>query len=1100
MPADTGVYDKAGSKRFSGGQHDVGLAHLAEIRTLARSVRPDADGALRLTNHALEPDLLPPPSLVLTGISNSDNQALFGAQIVPPDTNGDVGPNHYVQVVNLAIRIFNKSGTPLTNAVKLSTIFAPLGTPASLRDDGAPTALYDPMADRWLISQYAYPTGTTTPPYHQLIAISKTPDPTGAYYLYDFVISEGNNEFPASPQFGVWPDGYYMSTTQVLNGSSADGGGAFAFDRIKMLAGDRRVGFIYFNRNLASFPEGQAGMLPADMDGVRPPPAGAPCPFAYFTANEFGAPADGMRIFDFRADFNTPANSTFTERVESAAAPLVGIPVAPFNPLSPSGQSDIPQSSTTRRLDSISDRLMRRLQYINFATHESLIVNHTVNVGSDDAANYRAGIRYYQFRKNAGNNPYTVFEQGTYAGAAGDMTHRWMGSAAMNAAGDLAVGYSASSASIFPSIRYAARYSGDPAGSLAQGEQEIFTGTGAQTGSSRWGDYSNLSLDPADDTTFWYTQETYAVTSPTGWTTKVAKLNVGGANTPFPKGTVSGTITSCANNQPIAGATVRTNTGFFTTTDANGSYTLPKMAPDTVSVIAAKDGSAATAGNVVVTNGNTTAVNLCVVPVNMIVKGASGVSAGPNGMLDPGERVTVFLNVQNVGGPGACTTALTGTLQSTGGVTNPTPVAQNYGVTCAGNAPVGRSFTFTVDPTLSCGSVVTATLVMTDGAANYGSLTYTFPTGTANVRLTENFDGLAAPALPAGWTSTFSGSGTAWTTSTDLPDTAPNAAFGPQSASIGLSELTTPSIAITSSDARLKFRNSFNTEAVYDGMVLEISINGGAFTDIVAAGGSFTAGGYNSTLSSSFGNPLGGRMAWSGLSGGSAAAPAYIDSSVNLPASAAGQNIRLRWSVGSDSGFAPATNAGARIDTISVIDGFNCAPVPVSTVSRKIHNGLTYDIALPAAGPLGIECRTSQGTNDHLVVVTFLNAVNGQPQAHVSGSAAIGSGGVPNGGAVTVNGSTVTVPLTNVADAQHLAITLSDVNSGGAVGVVGIRMGVLIGDVNSSGNVSASDTGQVKAQVGPAGPTTFRSDVTPNGSINATDISFVKSRSGNSIP
>jgi hypothetical protein len=548
---------------------------------------------------------------------------------------------------------------------------------------------------------------------------------------------------------------------------------------------------------------------------------------------------------------------------------------------------------------------------------------------------------------------------------------------------------------------------------------------------------------------------------------------------------------------------VRTNTGFFTTTDANGNYTLPKMAPETVSVIATKDGSGATAGNVIVTNGNTTAVNLCVVPVNMIVKGASVVSsAGPNAILDPGERVTVALAVQNVGGPGACTTALTGTLQSTGGVTSPTPSAQNYGVTCAGNAPVTRNFTFTVDPNLACGSAVTATLVLTDGATNYGSFTYTFPTGTSNVRLAENFDTVSAPALPAGWATTFSGSGTAWTTSMDLADTAPNSAFGPETATIGRADLMTPSIPINNANARVTFRNSFNTEADYDGMVLEISINGGAFVDVLSAGGSFKAGGYNSTLSTSFGNPLAGRMAWSGLSGGSAAAPAYITTSVNLPASAAGQNIRLRWSVGSDSGFAPATNAGARIDTIALIDGFNCAPVPLSAVSRKIHNGLTYDIALPAAGPLGIECRTTQATNDHQLVVTFPNpvSVNGSPQATVSGSAGIGSGGVPNGGAVAVNGSTVTIPLTNVADAQRLTITLSNVNSGGSIGDVGISMGILIGDVNGSGNVSASDTGQVKAQAGPAGPTTFRSDVTPNGNINSTDVSLVKSRSGNFIP
>nr|MBA2431916.1 carboxypeptidase regulatory-like domain-containing protein [Chthoniobacterales bacterium] len=705
MPADPDEYDKTRSMRYRGEEVEAGEKNKDPIRAINLDKVPDLDGALSLQNHDM-PTVLPPPSLVFDGVSNSDNATLFGFRISPPDTVGDVGPNHYVQVVNLALRIFNKNGTPAGPAVKFSTIFAPLGTPASLRDDGDPIVLYDPMADRWMLSQFAFPTGTSTPPYHQVIAVSKTPDPTGPYYIYDFIVSNGNNQFNDYPHFGVWPDGYYMADNQFLNGGSFDGAGVFAFDRVKMLKGDPNAGFIYFNRNLASFPEGQGGMLPADMDGVRPPPPGTPCPFAYFVANEFGDPRDGMRIFDFRADFDTPANSTFTERPESAAFPLGGIAVAAFNPLSPTGRDDVPQpppaSNTTARLDAISDRLMHRLQYVNFGTHESLVTTHTVNVGPDQTlANYRAGVRYYQFRKNPGNNPYTVFDQGTHAPA--DTTHRWMGSAAINASGDLAVGFSASSLSVFPSIRYAARYGTDPLGSLAQGEQEIFTGTGVQTStSSRWGDYSNLSVDPVDDNTFWFTQETYTAasqaTSTVGWITKIAKFSVGGANTPFPKGTISGTITSCANGQPVADAVVQTNTGFFTTTNASGLYTLPKMAPGTVNVMATKQSSGATMNNVVVTNGNTTTVNLCLVPTNLIVKAdATIVSAGANGVLDPGETVTVAFGVQNIGGSGACTAALTGTLQAGGGVTNPSG-PQNFGATCSGSAPVYRAFTFTVDP------------------------------------------------------------------------------------------------------------------------------------------------------------------------------------------------------------------------------------------------------------------------------------------------------------------------------------------------------------------------------------------------------------------
>ena len=1102
MPADTGVYDKARSMRSERAKVEVGETNVRAIRTIEPGVVPDVDGALSLQNHGIAPQVLPPPTLVFDGVSNADNAALFGFHVSPPDTNGDVGPNHYVQVVNLALRVFNKSGAPAGPAVKFSTIFAALGTPASLRDDGDPIALYDPMADRWMLSQFAFPTGTGTPPYHQLIAVSKTPDPLGVYYLYDFIVSDGNNEFNDYPHFGVWPDGYYMSTNQFLNGGSFDGGGVFAFDRVKMLAGDPNAGFVYFNRNLASFPEGQAGMLPADMDGVRPPPMGAPCPFAYFTATEFGDPIDGMRIFDFRADFERPPNSTFTERPESAAIPGGGIPVAPFNPLAPPGKDAVPQpspaSNTTARLDAVADRLMHRLQYINFGTHESLVVNHTVNVGADQTlANYRAAVRYYQFRKNAGNNPYAVFEQGTHAPA--DTTHRWMGSAAMNAAGDLAVGFSASSTSVFPSIRYAARYAGDPAGSLAQGEQEIFTGSGVQTDpGSRWGDYSNLSLDPADDASFWFTTETYTAasqaSSAVGWITKVAKFNVGGANIQFPKGMISGTITSCANGQPMSGAIVRTNHGFFTVTNANGNYTLPKMAPDTVTVTATKDGSAATANNVVVTNGNTTNVSLCVVPVNLIIQAGSGVfAAGPNGVLDPGETVTVSLAVQNVGGPGACTTALTGTLQPGGGVTSPVG-PQNYGVTCAGSARVFRHFTFTVDPSLPCGSTVTASLTLTDGATSFGTFTYGFVVGSVATSLAENFDRVLAPALPEGWTTTFSGSGTAWTTSTLRPDTPPNSAFGTEATSVGLSEITSPAFAV-SGGVKLTFRNQFNTEANYDGMVLEISIpsvNGGAFQDILAAGGSFESGGYNSTLDTGFSNPLPGRMAWSGLSRGTADAPAYITTEATLPAAAVGQDVRLKWRLGSDSSIAPATNPGVWIDSMSIsrpVCG-GSAPVPSSAVSRKTHGAAgDFSIPLPLTGAIGIEPRTGPA---HTVVVTFPTPVT-LSNVFVTG----------NGTATfSVAGSIITINLTGVADVQRLAITLTDVSDGSNVGNVIVPMGILAGDVVPNGLVGSSDIGQTKAfaQSGVVTASSFRADVTSSGVINASDIGFVKAKSGNTLP
>ena len=255
----------------------------------------------------------------------------------------------------------------------------------------------------------------------------------------------------------------------------------------------------------------------------------------------------------------------------------------------------------------------------------------------------------------------------------------------------------------------------------------------------------------------------------------------------------------------------------------------------------------------------------------------SVVSAGPNGVLDPAETVTVALGARNIGGPGMiCTTpALTGTLQASGGVTNPS-APQNYGVLCAESPSTFRNFTFTVDPALPCGSTVTTSVVLTDGATNYGTITNTFTTGSTSNSPVQNFDGVVAPALPAGWTTTFSGLGTAVTTSTIFPDTAPNDIFLSEASNVALSEVTSAPIAITGAGQKLSFRNLFNTEPGFDGTVLEISIAGGAFQDILAAGGTFASGGYNATLATGFLNPLPGRMAWAGLSGGTAAAPTYI--------------------------------------------------------------------------------------------------------------------------------------------------------------------------------------------------------------------------------
>ena len=294
---------------------------------------------------------------------------------------------------------------------------------------------------------------------------------------------------------------------------------------------------------------------------------------------------------------------------------------------------------------------------------------------------------------------------------------------------------------------------------------------------------------------------------------------------------------------------------------------------------------------VVVTNGWTLSAESC---------------TPSNGVVDPGETVTVNLSVKNTGT--ADTTNLVATLLGTGDVNLPSN-PQTYGVVSTNGTPVSQLFSFTAGGT--CGGAITAILALQDGVANLGTISYTIPVGLSATVFTQNFDSVAAPALPANWTTSATGAQSNWVTSTAVADTALNAAFSPDPSSVGVNELDTPLIAINSSVARLTFRQNYSLALSttsnlvgYDGGVLEIAIGGGSYTDVVAAGGSFVSGGYNTTLSGDFSNPLAGRQAWSGDSG------AFATTVVNLPATAAGQNIQLRWRCAAGNTPGSVTSSG----------------------------------------------------------------------------------------------------------------------------------------------------------------------------------------------
>jgi len=884
----------------------------------AGAAAPEArlDGALQ----SEAPEVgMPGPILTFAGLSADDDQAAFGSRVEPPDTNADVGPSHVVEIVNSLFRVYDKTGSPLTAATKLSTLFAPVGAPCGGRNDGDPIVLYDTMADRWLISQFCLP-GGLNPPYHQLIAVSQTGDPTGSYFLYDFLMPNLLNDYP---HFGVWPDGYYMSDNQFTPGGSAyAGAGLYAFDRSKMLVGDPTASYIYFNYGLVDPSAG--GMLPTHLNGLTPPPAGTPNFFMEWRADEFGDPFDAIRIYEFHADFGDPGNSTVTVRPDLA--------VAPFDARSPGTRNAIEQPSPAtggQYVDAIADRMMYRIGYRTLAAGvESFVLNWTVNVSGvnpTSASTYQAGVRFEELRRDPATGDFTIQNQVTYAPGSGDGANGrnlWMGSTAQDHQGNSAVGFSASSTSLVPSILWAGRLAGDPANALSQGEATMFAGAGVQQdAAARWGDYSAMSIDPSDDCTFWYAQEYYANNGQFDWATRVGNFKFPGC-TAAPKGTLTGTVTLCAGGA-LAGAVVTVPGGYLRVTDASGGYAMD-LPPGDTTVTISFPGFTPFSAPVTIVDGAPTTVDACLSGAVILSAGDATLGAEscqpPNGRSDPGETVTYTFCIQNAGG--SATGNLVGTLQNSGGVTGASD-PQDYGSIAALGGSVCRDFTFTVDPATPCGTPVAAVVALQDGTTNMGTLEFDLPTGIANGVLAQNFDGAVPPALPSGWSATNAqGASPTWATSAASADTAPNDAFVDDPGAVADKRLDSPSLAITTAAAQLTFRNSYDLESGFDGGVLEISIGGGAFQDVVAAGGSFVSGGYVGTLDGSGGNPLGGRSAWTGSSGG------YLTTTVALPASAAGQSVVLRWRMGSDGAV---SGTGWRIDSVSVADGhLCCSPIPVS--------------------------------------------------------------------------------------------------------------------------------------------------------------------------
>src|SRR5437773_5151168 len=492
------------------------------------------DGALQ---SALLPVTIPSTQQNFEGLSNQDNFNIFGFRVNPPDPNGEVGPNNYIEVVNLTFAVYDKAGNRLLGPVDTGTLWSGFAVPDCTDPSGDPVVLYDQITDRWILSQFTTsglnPDGTYNGlPFYNCVAVSQTGDPTGAYFRYAFITSqEGSTStfFPDYPKYGVWTNSYLL-TSRDFGSQGEYGISVYALAKNKMVNGEpnaRAVHFYLDGNDPAILPLVGDGLLPADIDGSRRPINGASAPIVGTQDDGagYGGTFDALNIWELSVKWQANPVASIVLKAQ--------LPVASFDsifPCAPGSRDCLPQPGITNRdqyLDILSyrQRPTFRLAYRNFRTYESLVTNQSV-----EALPGMAGARWYEIRRTGGS--YSVYQQGTYAPA--DGVHRWMGSIAQDKSGNMALGYSVvNGVDVFPGIRYTGRLAGDALGQMTLGEGTIINGAGVQTTlNSRWGDYTDMTVDPTDDCTFWYVNEYYTLagqhSSPAGWQTRIGSFKLPG--------------------------------------------------------------------------------------------------------------------------------------------------------------------------------------------------------------------------------------------------------------------------------------------------------------------------------------------------------------------------------------------------------------------------------------------------------------------------------------------------------------------------------------------------------------------------------------------
>lgn len=442
------------------------------------------------------------PTVGTTSLLNFDGQGADG--VAPPDTEGSVGDNQYVQWVNLEYNVYDKTtGAVVLGPVAGNAFWSGFGGVCQGNNDGDPIVLFDKAADRWFVAQNVF-----TTPYTICIAVSTTNDATGSYSRYSFPISP-TNAFPDYPKWGVWPDAYFGSYRDFKNGETLVGGEACAVDRNAILAG-----------NTATMQCFSAGanydvLLPSDLDGSTPPPDGSTN--LYLT---LGVDTSHIDAFAYHVDFSTPANSTFTGPTHVNTVPYTLICQTPFT------RNCIPQPTGGEGLDSLGGFMMYRNAYRNFGTYESNLLAHTIAPSAPSTS--KGAVRWYEVR--GGATAPKVYQQGTRQDSTTLVNSYWLPAMAQDKDGDIALGFSVSGPNTDPSMWYVGRVPTDKNGTM-EAPKKVIIGTGVQKSTdNRWGDYATISIDPTDDCTFWYTNEYIKTTGSFGWSTRITSFKYPGCN------------------------------------------------------------------------------------------------------------------------------------------------------------------------------------------------------------------------------------------------------------------------------------------------------------------------------------------------------------------------------------------------------------------------------------------------------------------------------------------------------------------------------------------------------------------------------------------